>query len=225
MPASNSSASGWPWSRPRGAPGSRYSAATRRTRTTSGRCWPGACSTATSRPGCACAPPSRGLDRARRGVRERRWFGAFLAARTGRAAAAVRGQALAAGAYHAVSGGDRNWPSAGRPRAWPCAGRPGTCASCRPRSTCWPGPTWPAAARWTGCSTRTRPWWPPASAPTGAPRATRWAASRPRRPRWASSSRPGRPPRRPWPSCSRSITSGARPAPPSAWPSSVPVPR
>ena len=35
------------------------------------------------------------------------WFGAFLAARAGRAAAAVRGPALAAGAYHAVSGGDQ----------------------------------------------------------------------------------------------------------------------
>ncbi len=35
------------------------------------------------------------------------WFGAFLAARTGRAAAAVRGPALAAGAYHAVRGGDQ----------------------------------------------------------------------------------------------------------------------
>jgi predicted ATPase len=34
------------------------------------------------------------------------WFGAFLAARTERAAGPARGPALAAGAYHAVSGGD-----------------------------------------------------------------------------------------------------------------------
>jgi len=45
------------------------------------------------------------------------WFGAFLAAPAGRAAAAVRGPALAAGASHAVSGGDQElaerWAAAG----------------------------------------------------------------------------------------------------------------